>query len=246
MHGMTQNWPFRHMTNSHLNTLSILSSPTSLALPLTPCHPFSFSLCLIFSPPRPSLSPHPISPADDTHIAQPPLANAARACRIKKNLSFHITHIVHRTLQTWAVSLFGRTITIHRIDQASFRTFPYVSGCLISPTLHSTASYFALVLYHRTLPHLHHTCRLPARCRAPYYDSVKSHFKFCHRSHYHSRCMGLSPAEPHSPSLFIISLLPLLASLVEYLSLSISCRKTPLPGIMECRQSRPICHNQRD
>jgi len=233
------------MTNSHLKTLPILSSPTPLALPLTPCHPFSFSLCLTFSPPRPSLSPHPISPAEDTRIAQPPSADATRARRIKK-LSFHVAHVVHRTSQTWAVSLFGRTITIHRIDQASFRTFPYVSGRLISPALHSTASYFALVLYHRTLPHLHHTCRLPARCRAPYYDSVKSRFKFCHRSHYHGRRAGLSPAEPHSPSLFIISLSPLLASLVEYLSLSISRMKTPSPGIVECRQSRPICHNRRD
>jgi len=33
-------------------------------------------------------------------------------------------------------------------------------------------SYFTLDFYQLTLPHLHHPCRLRARCRAPYYDSA--------------------------------------------------------------------------
>jgi len=142
------------------------------------------------------------------NLHQPTLLGRAES----KNLSFHVAHVVHRPSQTWAVSLLGRTITIHRIGQASFRTFPYVSGRLISPALHSTVSYFALGLYHLTLPHLHRARHLRACCRAPSYDSVKS--RFGHRSPHHRHRAGLSLAEPHSPSLFIISLSLLLASLI--------------------------------
>ena len=52
-------------------------------------------------------------------------------------------------------SLLGRTTTVHRIDQISFRTFPCVSVCIRSaaPFQHFP---FYLSSYHRMLPHFLH------------------------------------------------------------------------------------------
>ena len=119
---------------------------------------------LSISPARPSLALGPplhLKFSGREHLDRLCLVGHATSAHHSKCLLFQVARILYGPFQVKHMSLLGKTLIVHRVDQALYPNVPSVYFHLILP---STVSSFTLTFSHQTFLHLSRPRQPCARC----------------------------------------------------------------------------------